>query len=104
MKRGISTASTAQRAKVRDQPCAQCGRRPCDPAHLWPRGRGGCDHPDCVIGLCRLCHRAFDERRLDLLPIIAMNEYAAERSHMAAHADLLSCVERLTGRRLQEAA
>lgn len=104
MKRGVSSASVAQRRKVRDQSCAQCGRRPCDPAHLWPRGMGGCDHPDCVIGLCRPCHRTFDEHRLDLLPVLALDQYRAERAHMATHTDLLSCVERLTGRRFREVA
>jgi len=33
-----------------------------------------------------------------------LDQYRAERSHMATHTDLLSCVERLTGRRFQEAA
>jgi hypothetical protein len=57
-------ASEAQRTKVRGRDCLICGRKPVDPAHIVPRKHGGCDHPDCVIPLCRPCHRAYDTRRV----------------------------------------
>jgi hypothetical protein len=50
MKKGRQfAASKAQREKVRGLPCAFCGREASDyvaidPAHVWPRGKGGCDH------------------------------------------------------------
>lgn len=38
------------------------------PAHLAPRSLGGFDHPDCVVPLCCLHHRAYDTGRLELRP------------------------------------
>lgn len=104
--RAVSPASPAQRAKVRDRLCVSCGSLgPCDPSHLTPRAHAGCDHPDCVVPLCRFCHRNFDEeegerRTVDLEPVLALSDYAAERSHMASHMSLRRCIQRLTGRRL----
>src|SRR5262245_34760278 len=69
-RRAISEASPAQRAKVANAVSIVSSQGPCDPAHLWPRGRGGCDHPDCVVPLTREEHAAFDEGRLDLLPYL----------------------------------
>src|SRR5690349_18993525 len=47
-------ASKAQRAKVKGLVCLACGREGTedgsvviDPAHLWPKGKGGCDKADC---------------------------------------------------------
>lgn len=91
-------ASTAQRHKVAGRVCAHCGQAPCDPAHLTPRARGGCNHPDCVIPLCRACHRRFDaDRRIDLAPVLASPEFAVERAHMASHMSFPECLHRLTG-------
>jgi hypothetical protein len=37
--------------------CARCHQDQfCDVHHVLPRGRGGDDHPDNLIRLCRLCH------------------------------------------------
>lgn len=94
----MSPASEAQRAKVADRPCLACGRRPVDPAHLVPRSLGGCDHPDCVVPLCRRCHRAFDERRLDLL-VHLEPRLRAELAHAVGHLSLIALLERLTGER-----
>lgn len=73
-------------------PCLACGHGDdgfgfeeetgVDPAHLWPRGKGGCDSPDCVIPLCRGCHRAFDNGELNLLERLAGSEaWAVEQAH-----------------------
>lgn len=102
LKRGpVSPASPEQRAKVTDRVCVFCAHGPCDPAHLVPRGLGGCDHEDCVIPLCRSCHDRLDGRAprgdLDLSPVLALREFAAERSHMASHWSLPVCMERLSG-------
>ena len=97
-RKAISPASGEQRAKVRDTLCVNCGGLHCDPAHLVSRAQGGCDHRDCVIALCRNCHRAFDGGAIDLEPILALPEYAAERAHMAGHMSLRACLRRLNGR------
>jgi hypothetical protein len=94
LKRGKSfPASDAQRAKVADMPCVSCGKvasayLAIDPAHVWPRGKGGCDSPDCVLPLCRLiatgegCHRLFDEGRLELVERLADSEACqVEQAH-----------------------
>jgi hypothetical protein len=59
-------ASPAQREKVATLRCAVCERAPVDPAHLVPRKLGGCDHPSCVIALCRTHHRLYDHGQLPL--------------------------------------
>lgn len=99
MKRGtISPASPEQREAVRDRLCVHCGAPGgCDPAHLTSRAQGGCDDPLCVVALCRTCHRDFDEGNIDLSPILALPEFAAERSHMASHLSLPQCLHRLSG-------
>ena len=93
----ISPASPGQRAKVKGRVCVNCAGGPCDPAHLASRAHGGCDHPDCVIPLCRRCHRDFDEGRVDLEPVLALRQFAAERSHMAFHLTFEQCRKRLRG-------
>ena len=105
--KGFST-SKAQREKVKLLPCAYCGREASeyvaiDPAHVWPRGKGGCDHEDCVIPACREpngdgCHRLFDEGKLELLPALIDRGYWAEMAHpIACHqVSPYTLVERLT--------
>jgi hypothetical protein len=92
-------ASPAQRRKIAGHVCAVCHREPCDPAHLAPRALGrGCDHPDCVIGLCRAHHEQFDRGDLDLLPYLSGAGFEAELAHMQGHySDPLSVVIRLSG-------
>jgi hypothetical protein len=92
-------ASPAQRKKVAVQVCAVCQHDACDPAHLAPRAMGrGCDHPDCVIALCREHHEQFDKDELDLLPHLSGAGFEAELAHMQGHySDPLSVVIRLSG-------
>lgn len=98
--RVISPASPPQRLKVRGQRCVECGSvAACDPAHLTPRSQGGCDEPACVIALCRTCHEEFDRGELDLAPLLALNHFWAERSHMAKHLSFPAAMRRLTGER-----
>ena len=113
MKRGRGfAASPAQRGKVRGLPCVSCGRAgneylAIDPAHLWPRGKGGCDHPDCVIPLCRGCHRLFDEGKLELLPSLIDRGYWREMAHPIAEHQVspYTLTERLSHREeVEEAA
>ena len=80
--------------------CLVCGARAgADPAHIAPRSRGGCDHPDCVVPLCRFrCHRAFDDGRLDLL-LHLEPRHRAELAHALQHLGLIELLERLTAER-----
>ena len=99
-RRPVSPASPAQRDKVYDRQCVNCGAGPgCDPAHLCPRSQGGCDDPACVVPLCRGCHTAFDQGMIDLEPVLALPQFSVERSHMASHMSLRRCIQRLNGRR-----
>ena len=97
---GLSSAPAAQRAKVAGMPCRVCGATELvDPAHLASRAQGGCDHPDCVVPLCRFpCHRAFDDGRLDLLPHLEPR-YRVELAHALSHLGLIELLERLTAER-----
>lgn len=100
--RAISPASPEQREKCRGRVCVNCADPgPCDPAHLTPRSLGGCDHPDCVLPLCRGCHSLLDlnDPAIDLTPVLALPEFAAERSHMAGHMSFHACIRRLGGDR-----
>jgi hypothetical protein len=103
--KGISPASKEQRDKVRDRCCLGCGRdrtqAKIDPAHLWPRGMGGCDDADCVVPLCRQCHRLFDDHKLDLLPFLIAAGYWTELAHPTGAHEVSPTIllERLTGQR-----
>lgn len=100
-------ASKAQREKVKSQSCVVCGRdryeATIDPAHVWSRGRGGCDHILCVIALCREHHNAYDEHALDLLPHLLNHGLFEEMAHpIRAHGiSPLTLLERLTGQRYE---
>lgn len=97
----FTAASPAQRAKVNARGSIVSGQRPCDPAHLWPRSKGGCDEPDCVIALTREEHRAFDEGRLDILPALIAGDCWAELAHLiqAHRINPITLVHHLTGER-----
>lgn len=97
----ISPASPEQRAKVQARGSIVSGHEPCDPAHLWPRGLGGCDSPLCVIPLTRAEHRAFDDGQLDVLPYLIAHGCWAELAHMveAHHVDPIALLHRVTGER-----
>lgn len=92
-------ASKAQREKVKERGSIISGQEPCDPCHLWPRGRGGCDDPLCVIPLTRQEHRAFDEGKLDILPALHDHGCVAELQHALGHAggNLIGLLQRVTG-------
>jgi hypothetical protein len=105
------SASPAQRKAVRNKPCVYCaqcqgidigdggGVFVVDPAHLWPRGMGGCDDALCVIPLCRAHHRLFDEGKLDILAKLIDGGYYPEMAHAIQAHELspLTLLERLTG-------
>jgi hypothetical protein len=101
--RAISPASPEQKAKVkRIGFCIVTGdMEGLTPAHLWPRGMGGCDHEDCIVPLHYEEHRLFDEHKLDLLPHLLAHHCWVELAHMveAHHVDPIHMVERLTGER-----
>jgi hypothetical protein len=96
---GFTPASPSQRAKVRDRGSIVSGEGPCDPCHLTSRQWGGCDHEDCVIPLTREEHRAFDGRRLDVLPYLIAHGLWVELAHavLVHHYDPVSLAERCTG-------
>ena len=112
-RRRISPATDAQRATVAGMACLGCGREASeyvaiDPAHLWPRGRGGCDGRYCTVPLCRTfagegCHREFDEGRLDLLSRMTATweQWRPWVQHALRHCTLVELLERLTGARTQ---
>lgn len=106
LKRGRGfAASRVQRNKVRDMSCVCCGldryEATIDPAHLWDRGRGGCDHILCVVALCRRCHDLYDNHGLDLLPrLLACGLYEEIAHPIRAHGvSLTTLLERVTNRR-----
>ena len=89
-------AADAQRAKLVGASCVVCGQtKGLTPAHLAPRSRGGCDHPDCVVPLCWLHHRAFDTGRLELLPYLEPRR-RTEIAHAVGHLGLVGALRRLT--------
>jgi hypothetical protein len=94
----LGHASPEQRAKIEregvrlESPISIPGEA-VDPAHIVPRGGGGCDHEDCVIGLLRADHRAYDHGLLDILPHLTL----AEQAHAASHVGLLKALKLTTG-------
>jgi predicted restriction endonuclease len=67
-----------------------------DPAHLVPRGVGGCDDALCVVPLCRIHHRAYDRGTLDLVPYLEPR-FRAEAAHAVTHLGLVGALRRLSG-------
>lgn len=101
IKRGRGFAASAvQREKVAGERCLVCRREvQCDPAHVVPRSRGGCDHPDCVVPLCRWCHDRYDCGALDLLPWLEVRRMHGlpELAHGLEHVGLLHLLRITTG-------
>jgi hypothetical protein len=92
-------ASEAQRRKIVGGACVVCQQtKSITPAHLAPRSLGGCDHPDCVVPLCWLHHRAYDTGRLELLAYLEPR-WRNEIAHAVLHLGLIAAVRRLRGRR-----
>ena len=88
-------ASDAQRAKIVGSACVVCLQtKGLTPAHLAPRSLGGCDHPDCVVPLCWMHHRAYDTGRLELLPHLEPR-WRAEIAHAVLHLGLIGAMRRL---------
>ena len=101
-KGGISPASPAQRAKAKAGFCIVSGATEgVDPAHLWSRGRGGCDSPDCVVLLRRDLHQQFDHGELDILPYLIAQGCWVELAHAVSthQVDPISLLQRVTGER-----
>ena len=90
-------ASNEQRAKVANLACIVCDRKPADPAHLVPRKRGGCDHADCVIPLCRTHHRLYDSAELNLAAHLG-RACRLERQHARQHVSAGELRRALAGR------
>jgi hypothetical protein len=91
-------ASQTQRRKVVGGACVVCLQtKGVTPAHLAPRSLGGCDHPDCVVPLCWLHHRAYDTGRLELLPYLEPR-WRTEVAHAVMHLGLIGACRRLTRR------
>jgi hypothetical protein len=90
-------ATDAQRAAVAGRPCLVCGGTSrIDPAHLIPRSLGGCGHPLCTVPLCRVCHRAYDTGRLDLLPHLEP-AFRVQLAHAVGHVGLIGALRRIGG-------
>jgi hypothetical protein len=95
----VAPASAAQRAKVAGRRCLVCGAiTRIDPAHLVPRSLGGCDAADCVVPLCRVHHRAYDQGGLDLVAHLEPR-WRREVAHAVGHLGLVGAQGRLSGRR-----
>lgn len=100
-RRAISPAAPEQRAKAKGACIVTGSTEGVDPAHLWPRGLGGCDDPLCVAPLRRDVHEAYDRHEVDLLPFLIAHGYYAEIAHAVMHArgDLVAVLQMLTGER-----
>ena len=100
LRRTPSMAATdVQRAAVAGRACIVCGADTrIDPAHLSPRGLGGCGDRLCVIPACRDCHRAYDRGELDLLPYLEP-AFRAQLAHAVGHVGLVGALRRISGTR-----
>ena len=95
----VAPASAVQRAKVAGLRCLVCGAMTrIDPTHLVPRSLGGCDAADCVVPLCRVHHRAYDQGGLDLVAHLKPR-WRREAAHAVGHLGLVGAQRRLSGRR-----
>jgi hypothetical protein len=91
-------ATESQRAAVAGRNCVVCGTdRRIDPAHLIPRGLGGCGDALCVIPACRAHHRAYDRGELDLLPYLEP-AWRPQLAHAVGHVGLVGALRRISGR------
>jgi len=96
-------ASREQREKIRGLVSIVSAQGPCHPAHLWPQGKGGCAHPDCVVPLTPFEHFLFDDGKLDVLPALIERGCWVELGHMVLvhQVDPQAMIHRLTGERYE---
>ena len=95
----VAPASAVRRAKVAGLRCLVCDAiTRIDPTHLVPRSLGGCDEADCVVPLCRVHHRAYDQGGLDLVAHLEP-DWRREVAHAVSHVGLVGALRRLGGRR-----
>lgn len=99
-RRAISPASTAQRDKVRFQPCIVCGVEGVHAAHVIDRSLGGDDDPRAVVALCPPHHREYDDGRLSLLEHLEPH-YRDELAYAVRTVGLIAALERVTNERWQ---
>jgi len=96
MKRDWSEARAKVDAEGRCRVCGWGeGLVKLEAAHVISRAQGGTDDPRGIVPLCWECHRAFDARRLDLLPFL-MND---EQAYAVSLVGIVSAYRRLTGER-----
>lgn len=91
---GFTPASDAQRLKIRNAICRECGAADVHPAHVIDRALGGCDDALCVIPLCFRHHREYDGGRFDALSLLS----EAEQAHAVSHLGLIGALRRITNR------
>lgn len=89
--RGMA-ASKVQQAKVRNLPCIHCGRDrhegvEIQAAHVYPRRFATCECAEGVVPLCAEAHPLYEEKKLDLLPLLLTNEYRLELVHAIVEHD-----------------
>ena len=90
-------ATESQRSAVAGRNCVVCGTdRRIDPAHLIPRGLGGCGDALCVVPACRAHHRAYDRGELDLLPYLEP-VWRPQIAHAVGHVGLVGALRRISG-------
>ena len=93
-RKGFTPASGPQKDKAQEEGCRITGEHGphVHPAHVIPRGMGGCDHPDCIVPLRADYHRLYDRGKLDVLPHLTLDEQA----HAASHVGLQAALKRTT--------
>jgi hypothetical protein len=91
---------TAARAKCdREQACRACCRGPVEAAHIIPRSRvkpGPGEDERNIVPLCRACHTAYDGGRLDILPLLSLEE----QSYAVGLVGMAEAMRRITNERM----
>ena len=99
---GLS-ASPVQRAKVRDLPCINCGRDRFEititAMHVYPRRFAACSCAEGVVSGCVECHPIYEEKGLDLLPLLVAHGFRKELVHavLIHDAPIFHVLEIVTG-------
>lgn len=100
--RGLS-ASPEQQAKVRDLACINCGRDRFEVTitamHVYPRRFVACSCADGVVSGCVECHPLYEEKKIDLLPLLVAHKFHKELVHAVVvhEAPILHVLEIVTG-------